>query len=44
MLEYRPFTKPAPYREIIIAYRKSFPRIKAVELIRESIANCKLIN
>ncbi|MFT5396076.1 MAG: LysR family hydrogen peroxide-inducible transcriptional activator, partial [Gammaproteobacteria bacterium] len=42
LLEYRPFTKPAPYREIIIAYRKSFPRIKAVELIRESIANCKL--
>ncbi|GJM05459.1 MAG: oxidative stress regulatory protein [marine bacterium B5-7] len=43
MLEYRPFTNPVPYREIIIAYRKSFPRIKAVELIKESIANCKLI-
>lgn len=43
LLEYRPFAKPAPYREIIIAYRKSFPRIKAVELIKESIANCKLI-
>ncbi len=44
LLEYRPFTKPAPYREIIIAYRKSFPRIKAVELIKEAITNCKLIN
>tara|TARA_R110002072_G_scaffold6364_4_gene37523 strand:+ start:12113 stop:13024 length:912 start_codon:yes stop_codon:yes gene_type:complete len=43
LLEYRPFSNPAPYREIIIAYRKSFPRIKAVELIKESIANCKLI-
>ncbi len=43
LLEYRPFTKPVPYREIIIAYRKSFPRIKAVELIKESIADCKLI-
>jgi LysR family transcriptional regulator, hydrogen peroxide-inducible genes activator len=42
MLEFRPFTKPAPYREVIIAYRKSFPRMKAVELIKESIANCKL--
>lgn len=42
MLEYRPFTKPVPYREIIIAYRKSFPRMKAIELIKESIANCKL--
>ncbi len=41
MLEYRPFTKPAPYREVIIAYRKSFPRIKAVELIKKSIATCK---
>jgi LysR family transcriptional regulator, hydrogen peroxide-inducible genes activator len=43
LLEYRPFTKPAPYREVIIAYRKSFPRTKAVELIKTSIANCKLI-
>lgn len=42
MLAYRPFTKPSPYREVIIAYRKSFPRIKAVELIKDSISNCKL--
>lgn len=41
MLEYRPFTKPTPYREVIIAYRKSFPGIKAVELIKKSIATCK---
>lgn len=44
LLEYRPFTKPAPSREVIIAYRKSFSRIKAVELIKESIAKCKLTN
>ena len=43
MLEYRPFARPAPYREIIIAYRKSFPGMKAVELIKKSIANCKLV-
>lgn len=42
LLEYRPFSKPVPYREIIIAYRKSYPRTKAVEFIKESIANCKL--
>ena len=42
MLTYRPFTKPAPYREVIIAYRKSYPRMKAVELIKETINNCKL--
>jgi LysR family transcriptional regulator, hydrogen peroxide-inducible genes activator len=42
LLEYRPFSNPVPYREIIIAYRKSFPRKKAVKLIKESIASCKL--
>ncbi len=42
LLEYRPFSNPVPYREIIIAYRKSFPRMKAIELIKESIANCKI--
>ncbi len=42
LLEYRPFSNPVPYREIIIAYRKSFPRMKTVELIKESIASCKL--
>ncbi|HIF52288.1 MAG TPA: hydrogen peroxide-inducible genes activator [Thiotrichaceae bacterium] len=42
LLEYRPFSNPVPYREVIIAYRKSFPRKKAIELMKESIANCKL--
>lgn len=42
LLEYRPFSKPVPYREVIIAYRKSFPRKKAITLIKESIASCKL--
>jgi LysR family transcriptional regulator, hydrogen peroxide-inducible genes activator len=42
MLEYRPFSNPIPYRKIIIAYRKSFPRKKAIKLIKESIASCKL--
>ncbi|MBL1141433.1 MAG: LysR family transcriptional regulator [Proteobacteria bacterium] len=42
LLEYRPFSNPVPYREVIIAYRKSFPRKKAIELVKESIASCKL--
>jgi LysR family transcriptional regulator, hydrogen peroxide-inducible genes activator len=42
MLEYRPFSNPVPYREVIIAYRKSFPRKKAVELIKVLISSCKL--
>ncbi len=43
LLEYRPFAKPVPYREVIIAYRKSFPRMQAVKLIKQSIIDCKLI-
>lgn len=39
MLEFRPFNKPSPYREVIIAYRKSYPRMKAVEFLKDSIAN-----
>jgi LysR family hydrogen peroxide-inducible transcriptional activator len=42
LLEYRPFTKPVPFREVIIAYRKSFPRTKAVEFIKKSIQDCTL--
>ena len=42
LLEYRPFSNPVPYREIIIAYRQSFPGKKLVELIKESITSCKL--
>lgn len=38
LLEYRPFSNPVPYREVIIAYRKSFPRKKAIELIKNLIA------
>jgi len=41
MLEFRPFNKPVPYREVIIAYRKSYPRIQAVEFIKQAIDNCK---
>ncbi len=41
MLEFRPFNKPVPYREVIIAYRKSYPRIQAVEFIKQAIENCK---
>ena len=42
LLEYRPFNKPVPYREIVIAHRKSYPRMKVVQLIRDTVASCKL--
>ena len=42
LLEYRPFAEPAPFREIIIAYRKSYPGKKAIALIKNAIKSCGL--
>lgn len=39
MLEFRPFNKPTPYREVIVAYRKSYPRMKAIDFLKDCIAN-----
>lgn len=37
MLAFRPFTEPAPMRRVALAWRKSFPRPQAVELVRQAI-------
>jgi LysR family transcriptional regulator, hydrogen peroxide-inducible genes activator len=37
-----PFTKPAPTRRVGIAWRRSFPRPEAVEVLRKSILACNL--
>ena len=36
-----PFSKPAPSRRVALAYRKSFPRPAAIEVIREAVAACR---
>lgn len=38
----RPFTQPEPQRRVALAWRRSFPRPKAVEAVRQSILACKL--
>jgi LysR family hydrogen peroxide-inducible transcriptional activator len=38
----RPFTTPAPSRRIALAWRSSFPRPAAVEVIRKAVLACKL--
>lgn len=38
----RPFVQPAPSRRVALAWRKSFPRPRAVELVRQAILACKL--
>lgn len=41
LLEYRPFTRPVPKREVALAYRESYPRKKLIGLVKDTIANCE---
>lgn len=36
-----PFTKPAPSRRVVVAWRKSFPRPAAIEALRSAVAQCR---
>lgn len=42
ILEVRPLTNPAPFRTVAIAWRASFPRPKAIELLADSIRLCSV--
>lgn len=42
LLQTRPFTKPAPSRTVAIAWRASFPRPKAIDLITQAASLCQL--
>ena len=44
LLEFRPFAKPIPEREIAIAYRNTYPRQKLIRLVSKVIKDCKLPN
>ena len=37
MLDFRPFTRPAPAREIALAWRTSYPRPGIVQLLRQAV-------
>jgi LysR family hydrogen peroxide-inducible transcriptional activator len=41
-LEFRPFAKPAPKREIRLAWRSGYPMDRLVALVRKSVAACAL--
>lgn len=41
-LEYRPFVKPAPERDVILACRKSYPRTALVDLVENTIGKIRL--
>ncbi|MDZ7735604.1 MAG: LysR substrate-binding domain-containing protein [Gammaproteobacteria bacterium] len=42
LLAFRPFTKPVPYRDVAIAYRKTYPRTRLVDLVASAIRNTSL--
>lgn len=42
MLAFRPFKKPEPTRRVALAWRKSFPRPQAVEMVRQAILEANL--
>ena len=42
LLVSRPFAKPAPQRRIVLAWRKTFPRLKAIAVLRKAILDCRL--
>lgn len=41
LLEYRPFSRPIPRREVALAYRDSYPRRKLITLMTETIRSVK---
>ncbi|MEW6133129.1 MAG: LysR substrate-binding domain-containing protein [Pseudomonadota bacterium] len=42
LLVYRPFTRPAPTRVVSLAWRKSFPRPRAIEAVRQAVMGASL--
>ena len=42
LIVVRPFSAPQPSRRIAIAWRRSFPRPQAVEVVRQAVLACRL--
>ncbi|MGL4576853.1 MAG: LysR substrate-binding domain-containing protein [Burkholderiaceae bacterium] len=42
LLRYVPFVKPVPDRRVVIAWRKSFTRLEAIEAVRQAVLACDL--
>lgn len=42
LLSVRPFAEPAPRRLVALAWRKSFPRLKAIQALAEAVRACPL--
>ncbi|WP_019939137.1 LysR substrate-binding domain-containing protein [Bordetella sp. FB-8] len=44
LLRYVPFAGPVPERRIVLAWRRSFPRLAAVEALTKAVRTCGLPN
>lgn len=42
LLKVRPFAEPTPTRRVGLVWRTSFPRHKAIDVIRQALLDCKL--
>lgn len=42
LLRYIPFVDPVPERRVVLAWRKSFPRLAAVDALAHAVAACDL--
>lgn len=42
LVEYRPFSRPVPKREVILAYRDTYPGKKLIRLMQETVNKCDL--
>ena len=39
---FKSFAEPTPHRRVGLVWRSSFPRSKAVDLVREAVLDCQL--
>ena len=42
LLAYVPFTRPVPERRVVLVYRKTFPRLQAIDALRQVVLACEL--
>jgi LysR family hydrogen peroxide-inducible transcriptional activator len=42
LLSYRPFANPVPTRRVVLAWRASFPRRPAIDVVRTAVGRCRI--
>jgi LysR family transcriptional regulator, hydrogen peroxide-inducible genes activator len=42
LLAYVPFSRPVPDRRVVLVYRKTFPRLEALRVLRQAVFDCEL--